>query len=791
MKILLSLLIVVCLEATTIHKHGIPTTCEVLPDNDATIISFSNGIVFDTRDGEPNLPNNLRISGYQDVGYYMIQFKGPIYDSWIEELKMEGIEIVCYIPKYTVLVHASREEIVYTETKPFVNWVGLFQPAYKLQSELMNAQGMERVTIQLFPGENTTDIATRIREMGFDIVEIIDHHLCKTIDAVIDLEQVSDIAHFSGVLWIQSWSAPTFCNYNCQWVTQTGWRSSVPSDPAARRIWFEGITGNGIVLSTTDSGISTSHQQFYDSGVSISAPGVFPTHRKVVAYKLYQGAAFGDNPYNFYHGTHVNCTVAGNDTLLGSSLYDGLAKEAKIYFVDIADASGSLVVPANLTAMYDTIYLGRGLGYTILQHSGSWGAYNTTGTYRTQDATTDAYVWAHRDFLNIYAAGNESSGYRVRNPGIAKNVLTLGATLNSTNSNGIASFSSRGPTQDNRIKPNIMAPGDGLTLWSGLISANGATTNEYIGMYGTSMATPSANGAIGLLRQYLLAGYYPSGTADPVDSISYQSAALIRAMAIVSCDPNVGSWFVPDYNIGWGRIDVDSVLYFTGDTRKLIIIDDTIGIATSQSITDSFMVNSAIPLRVCLAWTDTAAAAFANPTLVNDLNLEITAPSGTHYRGNIYGSGQSVADPLTWDNINVEECCRVNNPEAGVWHIMITGQNVPFGPQPFAYAITGDVDANIHGIEENNTMPVEFSKIDFGQSITRNQLDFEIILSSSVQVQARIYDLAGRVVHDIINRRLARGPHRIEQTFDLPSGVYFVKIDAGALQRIEKILVIK
>lgn len=783
MKLLSLFLIVACLGAADIHKHNVVTPCEVLAHDNATIISFSNGIVFDTRKGKPDLPDNLSIDKYYGAGYYMVQFKGPIYESWTKELKNSGIEILAYIPHYTLLVFANEEQIRDIKTESFVNWVGLFQPAYKLQKDLFNAKGIGRVTIQVFPNENVTNIAEEILKKGIEVNEVIDHPLCKTIDALIDLERVSDIASIPGVLWIQLWSEPSLCNNNCQWVTQTGWRSSIPSNPGARQVWYNGVIGNGVVLSTTDSGITTNHQMFYDVTYPITVPGVYPNHRKIVAYKLYHGAAFGDHPLFGYHGTHVSCTVAGNDTLLGTGNYDGMAKEAKIYFVDIATAS-SLVLPNNLTTLYDSIYPGQGLGYNILQHSGSWGWYNSSGNYLIQDASTDAYVWANRDFLNLYAAGNESSSYKIRNPGIAKNVFTVGGTGNGVSANTIYSSSSRGPTQDGRIKPTLVAPAVNL------YSANGAPGGDSIQMSGTSMAAPAVNGSIGLIRQYLLTGFYPTGAADPADSIKYQSAALLRAMAIVSCDPNVGSWSVPDFNIGWGRIDVDSVLYFTNDARKLIIKDDTLGLTTGYYISDSFYVNSAIPLRVCLAWTDTAAAPNANPTLVNDLTIELFAPGGTYYHGNIYSAGQSIPNPSTWDNNNVEECCRINTPETGFWQIVITGQSVPYGPQPFAYAITGDISFT-PGVEENDRTIIPSSQINFFHSIIKDKLNLEIVLNSPANVHGRIVDLAGRVVHEIINKKLAQGTHKIEQALELSSGVYFVEIKTDELHEINKMLIVK
>jgi hypothetical protein len=286
------------------------------------------------------------------------------------------------------------------------------------------------------------------------------------------------------------------------------------------------------------------------------------------------------------------------------------------------------------------------------------------------------------------------------------------------------------------------------------------------------MATPAVNGAIGLIRQYLLAGYYPSGVANPADSIKYQSAALLRAMTYVSCDPNITGFTVPDSNIGWGRINVDSVLFFSGDTRRLIIKDDTVGIGTGQSRTDSFTVTSStIPLRVAVAWTDTAAAANASITIVNDLNVTLTAPGGaTYYRGNQYSGGQSIANPTTWDDRNVEECFRVNNPATGTWRLTVAGQNVPSGRMRFAYAITGGI--GVVGIEEK-TQPLKIREEFICNTVTNRLLNIKLTLNTEKLVTIQVYDLTGRMVRQILNQKLSAGGHNINQKMNMNSGVYF------------------
>ena len=664
------------------------------PVSDARTISFSGGWVIDTRAGEPMLPAELRLDAADpDAVYWIVQFEGPVRRAWQSELERLGAEPFGYLPQYAVLCRLNATQRAAVAALPYVTWTGIYQPAYKLEPGLTDAAGLVRLVVLLMPDADITATSNAVTALGGTVDFAQTTSYGKTIELTVAAGSIPALARRSDVFWMQRWSEPGVCNNNVQWVVQGGWRSTAPSDTsmAARSVWQNGVRGQGIILSTTDTGLNLGHDMFRDPALPVTAPGIWPAHRKVVAFKLMQGpsgtADPGENPY---HGSHVNGTVAGNDSATGgTSYYDGMSKDARLYFVDLTTAGGSFVIGTDFTSLWDTVYSGRGLPDSlrpIKQQSGSWRWGNSSGTYLIQDACTDAFIWAHKDFMNIMAAGNEYSARTIGNPGIAKNVLTVGATQNGTSSNVIADFSSRGPTQDNRTKPNIMAPGDGI------YSAENTGSNGYQSMSGTSMATPGVNGTIGLLRCYLAQGYYPTGAPVPADRFGYISSALLRSMAMVSGDPNIGAYVIPSYDIGWGRIDAESVLYFPGNTRRLMLVDDTLGVATGEFKELEFRVTASIPLRVCLAWSDTAAAPSANPVLVNDLNLRLVAPNGTEYRGNKYTSGQSTANPTTWDNVNVEECARVNAPDTGIWHIRVSGQNVATAAnQPFAWTITGAV----------------------------------------------------------------------------------------------------
>jgi hypothetical protein len=656
----------------------------------ASLISFANGIVIDTRLGQPALPAGLSVAETPgEAQYCIIQFTGPFLREWFDQLERDGITTFGYLPQYSVLASLTPEQRAYVSSLPMVRWTGLFQPAYKLESGLVDATGSRKVVVLVLPFEDAAPVRAAIEGLG-TVLDAMTSSFGTTITAEIDGSDIAAVARLPRVYWMQAWSEGSFCNNTSQWVMQGGHQASSPPDTsmAARPVWRNGVRGQRVIMSATDTGLNTGHDMFRDPDMAITPPGIWPDHRKVVAYKQYQGA---DASESQYHGSHVAGSICGDDSVTGgTSYYDGMAKDARYYFVDITNGY-SFLVPTDHTPMWDTVYLGRGLPDSlrpIKQHSGSWRWSNYSGTYLLQDASTDAFCYAHPDFMNIMAAGNEGSGSStIGNPPIAKNVLTIGATERGTASNTVAGFSSRGPTQDGRIKPNVMAPGVDI------MSAQKSGTNGYEAMSGTSMATPTANGTVGLMRCYLQEGYYPTGSPVIGDRISYVTSALLRSMAMASADPNIGSYTIPSTDIGWGRIDADSVLYFAGDVRKLIITDDTAGIATGEYKEKQFRVNSAIPLRVSMAWTDTAAAPNANPTLINDLDLTLTGPTGTVYKGNKYTSGQSTANPTGRDSINVEECARVNAPDTGLWTIRVSAHNVATVlNQDFAWTISGDVE---------------------------------------------------------------------------------------------------
>ncbi|MEO0107327.1 MAG: T9SS type A sorting domain-containing protein, partial [candidate division WOR-3 bacterium] len=328
-----------------------------------------------------------------------------------------------------------------------------------------------------------------------------------------------------------------------------------------------------------------------------------------------------------------------------------------------------------------------------------------------------------------------------------------------------------------------------------IMSVDGGTTSGYKTLSGTSMATPACNASAGLIRQYLKQGWYPSGSPNPNDTLGYISAALIRAMLIVSADPNVGTYIVPDSNIGFGRVDIDSVLYFAGDTRRLALWDDTSGLTTGQY--KEYYINvydSTLALRCALVWTDTAAAVGSIPNIVNDLNLQMTNPYGTYYRGNQMSNGQSVTNPANYDNRNVEEVCRINTPRRGIWTIRVSAQNIPYPKQPYALVVTGGMNIEV-GIEEK-AMPRFDTKTTLARIIPNpasSKVMIQFQISQKTEIALKVFDVSGRLMSRILKGQKESGIYDVEWKIgeSIPSGVYFVMLEAENTKQIERLIIVR
>ncbi|MEO0080342.1 MAG: S8 family serine peptidase, partial [candidate division WOR-3 bacterium] len=705
--------------------------------------------------------------------YWLIHLNGPVTSGRLEQLWSNGLEPVGYLAYQNLVCRVQgdcRPPLASGE------WLVPFLPQFKLAPELLagDSSNSLQMVLALWPGEEPEEFIAAVESAGGRVIT----HTSHTILFTGTVSQARHLAQLDGVAWVQEAAPAEPFNSNVQWVVQTGWHPEIPDPIEGRRIWAHGIKGQGMVVGLFDSGILTGHNMFRDSAFPISGPGIFPSHRKIAAYKLYRDADFGDAGGAHFHGSGVAGTLAGSDSLnANTSPNDGMAPEARIYFVDNGTVSGRYIYYDDLTELLDSVRLSRGMTEPVPQVSGSFGTMDAPSYYRLADATVDVVCWDDKRFLVIWAAGNGGGlRFKLGHPACAKNNLTVGGCGNGIYSSERYSLSSAGPCRDDRLKPNIVAPAESITTVFGPDSAC------YSIRQGTSFAAPAASGALLLLRQYLKEGWFPYGQPGSGPTIDRPSSALMRALAIAAADSDVGADPTPNNLVGWGRLNLSKVMHFPDDSVAVTFVDETVGLATGYFHEFQFELNRREPLTVVLAWTDTAAAPAAAIALVNDLNLELQSPDNNRYRGNQLLMGQSLPNPPNWDERNVEEVCHLRQPITGRWTARVYARNVFTPLQSYALVVKG----GIAGLP-----PAGTPSSPFGSRHTSRSCGSCQVVTSARPLRLHIPAGAGLQLFNAAGQRIwqkkadAPGVQELLLTYqDFPAaGVYYYQITPAYIAR--------
>ncbi|HJL54605.1 MAG TPA: S8 family serine peptidase [Candidatus Thalassarchaeaceae archaeon] len=436
----------------------------------------------------------------------------------------------------------------------------------------------------------------------------------------------------------------------------------------AETAFVTGLTGSNQTIAVADTGIDHDHGDF-DS---------ITVHRVDVS---------GDGTtadMNDGHGTHVSCTVLGSG--FRTSTYEGVAPETDLYLQAMEDDDTGTLAGPGVYTLLGTAYNSGGARL----HTNSWGGLDAGGDYTTQSedaddrtSTWDQY-WTYEGMTVLFAAGNERDD-GISPPGTAKNVITVGAHVNRyslTAADEMYYWSSRGPTDDGRIKPDLVAPGDyvrSCRSQEAVDAPNNINNQWYVEYSGTSMATPAAAGASVIVRQYLM----------EVAERPAPQGALVKAMLILGAE-DMGTRDIPNEDEGWGRLNLVNTLVPDGDIGTFV--DDRSRLSSGQQAEYNFDVTRAgEPLKVVLAWSDYPGSTWSNTQLRNDLNLEVTSPDGqVTYFGNDFSNGKSTTGG-TKDNKNNVEVVLIDSAAMGVWNVKV--KDFTHGGsrhyQPYAIAVRG------------------------------------------------------------------------------------------------------
>ena len=300
------------------------------------------------------------------------------------------------------------------------------------------------------------------------------------------------------------------------------------------------------------------------------------------------------------------------------------------------------------------------------------------GYYTHYASELDKQVYNHKELLHVFSAGNSASnacnatygqvidenGKRFGNiTGGRKSSKAAIAVGNLTLDGHIHSASSRGPTADQRIKPDISASGQGQKTTG---SDNGQQNGS-----GTSAAAPTVAGIAACLYQAYEETYE-----------SIPASGLIKA-TLLNTATDLGRPG-PDYEYGWGQVHAARALEVVKNSQII-----TGNITNSSSKSYNLNVPQGVKeMKVMLYWNDPAGSVLASKALVNDLDLKMTQNNGPlllPWTLSTYPQLDSLTRPAVpgIDRVNNMEQITVKNPSAGNFQIQVKGHQISQGPQTF------------------------------------------------------------------------------------------------------------
>jgi subtilisin-like proprotein convertase family protein len=638
----------------------------------------------------------------------LVQFAGPIKDEWLETLRQTGAHVVSYVPNnaYVVRVDAAADAaLAGLRDKPYVLALGSYLPAFKLRPELRPPQlardATHAVVVQVVADDEGAAFAAALPGPRGRLLSPPNPVLgYLNVELELDAAAVLELAADSHVFAIEPKLVPVLLDER-QGVIMAGQVNAAGTQPTAPGYFawlaskgFPGVDPFPFAVDVVDDGVDKGSTT--DVNVEFKVGGSAAGASRLVYNNNYTSDALADGKAG--HGNLNASIIFGWNSGTGSAVEDtsaynyglGIAPWAKVgnSKVFANSGAGQFNQPANVRMA--NAYNG---GARI--SSNSWGFISGT-TYNVDSQLHDQLVRdavsgsaGNQEMAIVFAAGNSGPGAStVHPPSTAKNIITVGAGENwrmtgtdgcgvgnsgADSAHDIISFSSRGPTSDQRKKPEIMAPGTHIEAAASRATGYDGTgvCNQYwpLGqtLYawssGTSHSTPALSGACALVRQW----FANNGLGTP-------SPALLKAWLVSSTTYMTGVsandtlW---SNNQGFGRVNLGTA--FDGVARVTLDQSQLLASSGATYTVSGTIVNSALPLRVTLAWTDAPGPTSGN-AFVNNLDLEVTV-NGTLYRGNVFSGSTSITGG-TADIRNNTECVFRPSGGTGSWSVTVRGTNI-------------------------------------------------------------------------------------------------------------------
>jgi len=614
-------------------------------------------------------------------GLFVIQFREPLKGEWREQLREMGVTLARYVPDDAFVAKFRNARSADVSALSFVQFLGEYRAEHKVHPRLRAAQAAAvtnqfEIALVLAPDISAGEIQQAKAKFSRDPSEA-NLPSGRVLRGNVSATQLEALATSDTVLWIEP--APRMKLYD-EIASRLVAGDGPPNQTLMQSLGYD---GEGVTVAVADSGLDSGEISFMHPDIQGRVTALF-----------YYGAPgqLLDAADEHSHGTHCAGIIAGNgatgETDENGFLYGlGVAPAANLIGQRIFDGAGGYAPPPSFEALTrDAKRAGADVG------SNSWGD-DTQGQYDISSMEfdslvrdADALALGDQPYILEFSAGNAGPGYQsVGSPAVAKNVIATGATQNdrfnlpieefaiyADGSDAMADFSSRGPCADGRIKPDLVAPGSWISSLRSVFANDGFAwwpiSDNYMYQGGTSQAGPHVSGAAAVFVQYWRATH---GGATP-------SPALVKA-ALINSATDIDDGFttfdaVPNNDEGWGRVNLPGLI---GSTLNYDFADQATLLTNNAVVEKRILIGSSIePLKITLTYTDVPGLPAAAIALVNDLDLEVIAPTGEIFRGNQFEEGESTPDAPLTDTINNVEAVHLSAPVPGEYIIRIRGTRV-------------------------------------------------------------------------------------------------------------------
>ena len=670
--------------------------------------------------------------------FYIVRFHGAITEERRKELKEGHIKLLERLSRSKYKVKLKPSQVTTLAGMPFVDCLRLYTEedtllvprtevvptAGRSKRELFKAAGLKvsatgpkqrtlLYSVRLHKSKDMPAVVRWLKKRNLKPLSKLRDQL--QVALVEDSKTLTDLVSRPEVATVQSVEAPRLCDGVAR--TLLG---------LTRKSLNLGLEGEGEIIGIADTGIDNTHPDLKNRIKGVSAWG-----------------RTGDSSDPDGHGTHVaGCAVGDGTSSKGEVM--GAAPQAKVFFQSILDKEGRLGgLSSGIEKLLEEAYA---KGARI--HNNSWGAFSFAG-YTDTSYEVDRFVAAHPDMLVIIAAGNDGLGIPrkagskmssakgfvdwpcVAAPATSKNALTVGASRSSRTTGGyaeltwndawpdryphppisqelissddqsLAAFSSRGPSIDFRIKPDVVAPGTDIAAAKSKLAPlykfwGAYPGNEHYGfMGGTSMAAPYVAGCAALVREW----YRKEGKWETPSAALLKATLINGTRRIAGVDSVAELVGEPNFHQGFGRIDMSNTIPSPLTPKLKLVFDDPWKDAsrTFSKSGDVFRyqvkVGKGLPLRVCLAWTDFEANA-----LQHRLQLQMDNDDQTKWVGNAgVPSRLNIAGAFP-DQTNNVQVVRVETPAPGNYTIAVFADSLLKPSQTFALVVTGDLKSELKRI---------------------------------------------------------------------------------------------